>query len=75
MITTVANEYYHHTYYSKSKPMSELVDATNYLGWPSEGMAEWTVNCKRGPNGHFLEDGHKQVTKKLYEHIRSLGWI
>jgi hypothetical protein len=75
MLTTVANEYYHTIYYSKVPELSKQVDPTYYPGWPTEGMAEWTNGCKRGPNGHFLENGHKQVADKLYEHIRTLGWI
>jgi hypothetical protein len=75
MIQTVMNEYYHHTYHAGMTELTSQIDADYFLGWPSEGMAEWTVGCKRGPNGHFLEDGHKKVTKKLYEHIRHLGWL
>jgi hypothetical protein len=75
MLKTVANEYYHKVYYSRSRALAKLVDADNFVGWPSEGMAEWTEGCQKGPNGHFLDDGHKQVANKLYEHTRSLGWL
>jgi len=75
MLKTVANEYYHNIYYPRSKALAKLVDAENFVGWPSKGMAEWTEGCQKGPNGHFLDDGHKQVANKLYEHIRSLGWL
>jgi hypothetical protein len=51
------------------------VDSTNYLGWPNESMMEWTYGCTRGPNGHFLEDGHKRVAEKINEHIRNLSWV
>lgn len=75
MLTTIANEYYHNIYHTKMLPLANLIDPTYFVGWPNEGMAEWTQGCKRGPSGHFLNDGHKQVTKKLYEHIRNLGWL
>lgn len=51
------------------------VDNTYFLGWPNETMMEWTYGCPQGPGGHFLEEGHKRVADKLYEHIRHLSWI
>jgi hypothetical protein len=75
MLRTVGNEYYHNSHYLQYDHLTKLIDQTNYLGWPSEGMAEWTQGCKKGPNGHFLKNGHTQVTNKLYEHIRNLGWL
>ena len=75
MMNTCSNEYYHKTWYSTMPKLSNLVNHSNYLGWPTEGMAEWTHGCKRGPNGHFLEDGHKRVAAKLYQHIKNNGWV
>lgn len=75
MTTTCANEYYHNIYYTGMKPLTDLIDTSFYLGWPSNGMAECTQGCKKGPGGHFLEDGHKKVAKTIYEHIRTLNWI
>ena len=75
MLQTVMNEYYHHTYYSGMKSLTNEIDAENFLGWPNEGMSEWTQGCRRGPNGHFLEAGHQRVTEKLYEHIRNKCWL
>ena len=74
MINTDFNEYYHNNFNPKMINLSAQVDAKHYLGWPSEGMSEWTQGCKRGPEGHFLDEGHRKVTQKLYEHIRNLGW-
>jgi hypothetical protein len=75
MLTTVGNEYYKNIYYSKFKYYEEQMDLTHLIGWPTEGMAEWTAGCTRGPNGHFLEDGHLKVVDKLDEYIRNLGWF
>lgn len=75
MLSVVSNEYYHKTFYNEDAALPKLIDAQHFLGWPSEGMAEWTNGCKRGPRGHFLEEGHRKVTAKLYEHIRNLGWL
>jgi hypothetical protein len=51
------------------------INSANYLGWPNESMMEWTYGCTRGPNGHFLEDGHKRIADKINEHIRNLSWV
>jgi len=51
------------------------IDTSNYIGWPSESMMEWTYGTLRGINGHFLEDGHEIVANKIYEHIRHLSWV
>jgi len=75
MIRIVNNEYYHNTYYNNDTILAKQIDAHHFLGWPNEGMAEWTVGCKQGPRGHFLEEGHRKVAAKLYEHIKKLGWV
>ena len=75
MMTTVANEFYHRTFMHQMHPLVEQVDSTYYVGWPTAGMAEWTQGCKKGPNKHFLEDGHKRVAEKLNEYIRNIGWV
>jgi hypothetical protein len=75
MTTVVSNEYYHKTFHNDDAVLHKQIDTQYFLGWPNEGMAEWTHGCKKGPRGHFLEEGHRKVTVKLYEHIRSLGWL
>jgi len=76
MLNTCANEYYHSIYSSKTQELVRLVDDRYYLGWPTEGMAEWVGEAApRGPGGHFLEEGHIKVADKLYDHIRNLGWV
>lgn len=73
MLTTVANEYYRNTHSKKFKHYEELINTSKFLGWPNQGMSEWTVPCKRGPGGHFLDDGHKRVAEKINEYIRNIG--
>ena len=51
------------------------IDSIYYLGWSKETMIEWTYGCSKGSGGHFLEDGHKVVADKIYEHIRHLSWV
>jgi hypothetical protein len=69
MLDIMHNEYYKNVYLGEFKPLSKLVDTSRYIGWGSSGMAEWVGKIKRGPGGHFLEDGHKIVANKIYENI------
>jgi len=74
MLNVVGNEYYKNNFLSKFKYREHLIDTELFIGWQTnEGMAEWTLGCKRGPNGHFLEEGHQRVADKIYEHIGNLG--
>lgn len=57
------------------KTLARRIDDRYFLGWPNDQMMEWTWGCPQGPRGHFLEEGHKIVADKIYEHIRNLGWI
>lgn len=79
MLKTVGNEYYYNTNHSKlDNSMTghyDLIDTTKYIGWPGDGMAEWTQGCPKGVGGHFLDEGHQRVADKVYEHIRNLGWL
>jgi hypothetical protein len=54
-----------------NQQLHEQIDSGHYLGWPNNTMMEWTYNCPQGPNGHFLEQGHRIVADKLYEYIRN----
>ena len=69
MLNTVGNEFYKNTCLSKFGHYKNILDLEHYIGWPGDGMVEWTYGCNKGPNGHFLEDGHKKVAEKIYEHI------
>jgi hypothetical protein len=61
-----------------AKENTKLIAQINkefYIGWPKSSMMEWTYTCSKGPNGHFLEDGHRQVADKINEHIRNISWL
>ncbi len=75
MLTTVANEYYKNTHGKQYQYYEKLIDTDKFLGWPNHGMAEWTIPCRRGPGGHFLDEGHQRVAERINEHIRNLGWL
>lgn len=61
--------------YLGNQQLHSLVDLTHCLGWPTETMTGWAHPCQIGPNGHFLDDGHRKVAEKIYEHIRHLSWV
>jgi hypothetical protein len=58
-----------------NQKMHELVDSASFIGWPNDAMIGWVYPCKQGPRGHFLDEGHKKVAGKIYEHIRNIGWV
>jgi hypothetical protein len=58
-----------------NRDLTDQIDKELFLGWPNKSMMEWTHGVANGPNGHFLEDGHKIVADKIYEYIRHLGWV
>jgi lysophospholipase L1-like esterase len=66
-------EYYYKTFKDTNKDLLDKIDYTTFIEWPENGMAEWTFGCPKGKSSHFLEQGHKQVADKFYEHIRNLG--
>ena len=47
------------------------IDKTKFIDFGVGGMAEWAFGLRKGPAGHFLEDGHRLVADKFYEHIKS----
>lgn len=71
-----SNPLYQYRKYSEEyKKLTDQIDVTHFLGWPKWSMMEWAHGLPKGPHGHFLEDGHKLVADKVYEHIGNLGWL
>jgi hypothetical protein len=66
MRNTVDKEFQH---------LIKQIDTDYYIGWPHYAMVDWMGNCPKGPGGHPLELGHKRIADKIYEHIRTLGWL
>ena len=69
------SNYHFHTCANNHNDLMERIDPTYFIGWPKLGMSDWAKEAPRGPGGHFLELGHKQVADTYYEYIRNLGWI
>jgi hypothetical protein len=75
MLNTVGSEYYKNNFVKKFGFYSHLLNVDNFIGWPGDGMAEWVGDSPKGPNGHFLEDGHQIVAEKIYEYLRNSGRV
>jgi hypothetical protein len=75
MLNIVNNEYYRNTHRQTFDYLANAINKEKFMGWDEYGMAEITNGCKRGPGGHFLEEGHKKVANQLNEYIRNLGWL
>jgi hypothetical protein len=75
MMDVLARDYYkdvHQSYYGRYQ---EQVDKNHFIDFQKAGMLEWTYGCPMGPRNHFLDEGHAIVTEKVYEHVKSLGWV
>jgi hypothetical protein len=75
MLNTVQNEHYKKVDFDNREQYYTLIDQTRFMGFNLSGMAEWTYGSPKGPNGHFLDEGHRTVAEKVHDYIRHLGWI
>lgn len=75
MMNVGQNDYYKKITVPDYNRYLELIDASRFMGLDKSGMLEWTYGCEKGPNGHFLADGHRIVAEKIYDYIRHLGWL
>lgn len=57
---------------SKTNPLVGLIDQRNFIGFNHSGMTDWCAQAgvPHGPYGHFLEQGHELVAKRLYEFMK-----
>ena len=69
-ISCGANEWHQQFAHKHSKLLDEI-DQTQFAHPMSDAVAEWTYGTPQGPGGHPLEDGHKIIADKIYEHIRN----
>jgi hypothetical protein len=75
MLDVLANDYYRKQHRFAWNHYENQIDKNYYIDFNNSGMCEWATNTPKGPNGHFLEEGHEIVANRIYEHIRHLGWI
>lgn len=75
MVNVLENEYYKKIKFDGIQDYYKQIDQQKFLDFGTSGMIEWTEGCKKGPNGHFLDDGHAIVAKKIHEHLKLLEYI
>jgi len=75
MLNIVQNEYYKLKKFPGQELYHQQVNRDTFLGFDNSGMMEWVEGCKKGPGGHFLEDGHQIVADRIYEHIRNISRV
>jgi lysophospholipase L1-like esterase len=73
MMSVASNEYYKNKFKNDFIELRNKVDAS-YFVKPGSGMAEWTYGLPKGPNGHFLDEGHQVVANNVLQKIKELGW-
>ena len=70
MINVNHNDYYRKVGKEQHEQLAEQIDIEKFIGWKEFGMMELAKDCPKGPNGHFLDKGHRIVANQIYEHIR-----
>jgi lysophospholipase L1-like esterase len=75
MLDVLANDYYRKQHQFSWNNYENQIDQTNYIDFNKSGMCEWASGTPTGSQGHFLEEGHRIVANRIYEHIRHLGWV
>lgn len=56
-------------------PYFNKINKDKFIQFKKEGFVQWAFEKPKGPYGHFLDEGHKIVADKYYEHIGNLGWL
>ena len=67
MCNTFDNQFRFEEFSKNNQEYYELIDKDRFIGWPTEGIVEWTWGTEQGPDGHPLQEGHKRIAKRLYE--------
>ena len=65
----------HRQYHMKFQRLVDAIDHSMFVDNMFTSVAEWTWKTPHGPNGHPLEDGHKIIANKIYEHLGNIGWV
>jgi len=71
MFNACSSEDWHKLYLDKNAQLAKHIDSTDFVGWPYSGSGIWTHGMPKGPNGHFLEEGHVAVANKIFNHIQN----
>lgn len=77
MTQVLPNDYYAKEAMRYNTDLLSKLDTKFFIDSNVTGMVQWAFHggAPKGPNGHFLEQGHQIVADRIYEHIRYLGWL
>ena len=66
-VNTFDNHNMNKEYAKHSQEYTELIDTTQFIGWPDCSMVEWMADCPKGPHNHPLELGHERIANKIFK--------
>ena len=69
MCNVFDNQHRFGKHYRDNQGYYELIDETKFLGWPNDGMVEWTYGTPHGPGGHPLEQGHQRIAEEIVKYL------
>ena len=75
MFSACNGEQWNRAHLGNHQQLANQINATEYAGWPSNGMTIWCHGSPRGQGMHPLEEGHAITANRIYEHIRTLEWV
>lgn len=72
MLDVLAQDYYKGMHRNSYANYRDQIDKNFFIEFGTGGMIDWTRGLPKGPNGHFLDGGHKVVADKVFSHIKSM---
>ena len=75
MFQTHLTQHWNELWSDRDQDLLQHVDLEYFVGWPNQGLCEWSFGTPHGKHGHPLHQGHEQIAEKVYEHIRNFGWF
>ena len=55
--------------YKEIQYYASLINKDMFYKWDTFVIQQLNLNFKRGPGGHFLEEGHAHLSELLYQHL------
>ena len=75
MFTACGAHLSHQLYHTQFTKLINAIDHSIFVDDMFTSVGEWTYGTLHGPGGHPLEQGHEIIANKIYEHIKSSGWV
>ena len=75
MFQTHMTQRWNELWADRDQDLLQHVDLEYFVGWPNQGVCEWSYGTPHGPHGHPLELGHERIAEKVYEYIMTLGLV